>query len=81
MLCSCFLSETELDARPECDMKEAPLMPAVQSPDAINREMNIQEPPCAAHENNFKRFIFLPESRYGSGGAFRFFIAFKHLKG
>lgn len=31
---------------------------AVQSPDAFNREMNIQDPPCAVHENNLKLFIF-----------------------
>lgn len=43
---------------PECDMNEVPLMHAVQSPDAINREMNIQDPPCAVHENNLKLFIF-----------------------
>lgn len=33
-------------------------MHAVQSPDSINREINIQDPPCAVHENFIKLFIF-----------------------
>lgn len=53
-----FFCESKLDVSPECDMNEVPLMHAVQSPDAINREMNIQDPPCAVHENNLKLFIF-----------------------
>lgn len=31
---------------------------AVQSPNAINREMNIQDPSCATHANEPKLFIF-----------------------
>lgn len=33
-------------------------MHAVQSPNAINRGMNIQDPFCAVHENKVKLFIF-----------------------
>lgn len=32
-------------------------MHAVQSPNAINREMNIQDTSCAVHENKLKQFI------------------------
>lgn len=39
-------------------MNEVSLMHAVQSPNAITQEMNIQDPSCAVHVNKLKLFIF-----------------------